>query len=508
MDPVSPEAVAGLERLLEAKVIDESAVSDVVARLIPYYELKEEYKKWAQALEMLVERMSAADRLGHLRTLVDLHSGPLNDTRAAFLTAIRIFELEPHDSLDPRAAAGHGPRGPGARGPARGRAPGARAASTRAGFAGSCWPTRPRSTRSGRAAGRRPSGSTWRSWPSIRCTSAPTGRSPGCTATPSAGSSCASCWRCARRTCPSPRSGSPCCGRSPRSTRRCWRIAHHAIATLQQITEVDRHDLKAYRALEKHYAAAEGWKELDALLERSSRPWSPPTTPWCSCSGGRSICTSELGTHLARPRPAGGGGVASAPATARRGCCSSRSCRCPSTGSAPPPSSSRSTSRTGTGPSWWACWRPRSSPARGSAASALLGRIAGPRGERALHDPGRRRRDLAARAGHRARLAVGAGRGRAPGGPAAPAAGAHPPLRGAGGQERRQPPGGGGRAADPGGQAAGLAAGRSGGGHQDLAAHPRAGLRPTPTPSGRRPTPWRSSTPRSPSSGASSTSCG
>ena len=97
LDPVSPEAVGGLERLLAAKVIDDAAVSDVVTRLIPYYELKEEYKKWAQALELLVERMSAEERLGHLRTLVDLHSGPLNDTRSAFLTAIRIFELEPHD---------------------------------------------------------------------------------------------------------------------------------------------------------------------------------------------------------------------------------------------------------------------------------------------------------------------------------------------------------------------------------------------------------------------------
>src|SRR6185295_18939766 len=38
LDPVSPEAVSGLERLLEAKVIDDAAVSDVVTRLIPYYE--------------------------------------------------------------------------------------------------------------------------------------------------------------------------------------------------------------------------------------------------------------------------------------------------------------------------------------------------------------------------------------------------------------------------------------------------------------------------------------
>ena len=43
-------------------------------------------------------RPGPSERLGHLRTLVDLYGGPLQDNVSAFLTAIRIFELEPHDT--------------------------------------------------------------------------------------------------------------------------------------------------------------------------------------------------------------------------------------------------------------------------------------------------------------------------------------------------------------------------------------------------------------------------
>ncbi len=74
------------------------AVLDVVARLIPYYELTENYKKWAGALETLSGRAGPEERLGHLHNLVDLYGGPLEDNVSAFLTAIKIFELEPHDS--------------------------------------------------------------------------------------------------------------------------------------------------------------------------------------------------------------------------------------------------------------------------------------------------------------------------------------------------------------------------------------------------------------------------
>jgi tetratricopeptide (TPR) repeat protein len=97
LDPVSPEAVAGLERLLDGKAVEDNKVPGVVARLVPYYELTENYKKWAAAIETLSERLPATERLPHLGTLVDLYSGPLDDTVAAFLTAQRIFELDPHD---------------------------------------------------------------------------------------------------------------------------------------------------------------------------------------------------------------------------------------------------------------------------------------------------------------------------------------------------------------------------------------------------------------------------
>jgi golgin subfamily B member 1 len=276
-DPVSPDAVAGLERLLEAKVIAEPAVSEVVARLIPYYELKEEYKKWAQALEMLVERMAAAERIGHLRTLVDLHSGPLNDTRAAFLTAIRIFELEPHDSSMRERLLAMAPEAQGI----EDLLTAARRVLERVEESGF---RRELLAYQAEIDEKRPGGGAEAERVYLEILASDPLHF-------GAYRSLTRIYRDAERWIDLRQLLEVRQENLPEPKERLtllWQIAeidealledrHHAIATLQQISEVDRHDVKAFRALEKHYAAAQGWTELDALLERQQQMVAPEDT--------------------------------------------------------------------------------------------------------------------------------------------------------------------------------------------------------------------------------------
>src|SRR2546423_514826 len=99
-DPISGEAVAGLERLLAADKVPRAEVAQVSARLAPYYELTESYEKWARSLETLAERAETdRDRMPHLELLTHLYSGPLGDAQAAYRAAVRMFKIEPENFL-------------------------------------------------------------------------------------------------------------------------------------------------------------------------------------------------------------------------------------------------------------------------------------------------------------------------------------------------------------------------------------------------------------------------
>lgn len=96
LDPVAGDAVAGLERLLDAKAVPEDKIARVLVRLVPHYELTENYPRWAAALERLVELGDGIpEKLARLELLVDLYNGPLVDAAKAFQTALRMFDLEP-----------------------------------------------------------------------------------------------------------------------------------------------------------------------------------------------------------------------------------------------------------------------------------------------------------------------------------------------------------------------------------------------------------------------------
>jgi tetratricopeptide (TPR) repeat protein len=98
IDNIASGAVEGLERMFAAKAIREEDVAAVASRLAFYYELTENYVKWAGTLESLVETArDAAERRPHLEMLADLYAGPLGDSTKAYAAVRRIFEIEPAD---------------------------------------------------------------------------------------------------------------------------------------------------------------------------------------------------------------------------------------------------------------------------------------------------------------------------------------------------------------------------------------------------------------------------
>ncbi len=95
-DPISAEAVEGLERLFGAGSVRSEDIAKVAARLLPYYELTERFDKWAGMLEALGSvTADRNERRGHLELLADLYQGPLADAAAAFGAVLRVFEMEP-----------------------------------------------------------------------------------------------------------------------------------------------------------------------------------------------------------------------------------------------------------------------------------------------------------------------------------------------------------------------------------------------------------------------------
>jgi golgin subfamily B member 1 len=96
LDNIAAGAVEGLERMFAADAIRSEDIAAVASRLAPYYELTENYIKWAGTLESLVQvAKDREERRGHLEMLADLYAGPLGDTMAAYRAVQRIFELEP-----------------------------------------------------------------------------------------------------------------------------------------------------------------------------------------------------------------------------------------------------------------------------------------------------------------------------------------------------------------------------------------------------------------------------
>src|ERR1017187_3363992 len=96
IDNIASGAVEGLERLFAANAIRNEDIAAVAGRLAPYYELTENYAKWAGTLESLVRvAKDEAERKGHLEMLADLYAGPLGDATAAYSAVLRIFEIEP-----------------------------------------------------------------------------------------------------------------------------------------------------------------------------------------------------------------------------------------------------------------------------------------------------------------------------------------------------------------------------------------------------------------------------
>jgi tetratricopeptide (TPR) repeat protein len=266
MDGVSPEAVAGIEGLLAKKAIDDS----VVGRLIPYYELTEDYKKWAGALETLAEGAPATERIAHLRTLVDLHTGPLSDTVSGFLTAMRIFELDPHDtSMRERLLS----------------------MATEVDATRELLATVDRVLKNVEESGfrrellayqaeineKRPGGGEQ----AERVYQEILSLDPlhfGAYKALTRLYRDAERWTELRALLEGRQQHLP---KSKERLTLLWQIAEidealledrtHAIQVLQTITEVDPNDLKAYRSLEKHYTSSERWSDLDALLERELR---------------------------------------------------------------------------------------------------------------------------------------------------------------------------------------------------------------------------------------------
>jgi tetratricopeptide (TPR) repeat protein len=266
MDGVSPEAVAGIEGLLAKKVIDDS----VVGRLIPYYELTEDYRKWASALDTLAAKADATERIGYLRTLVDLHGGPLSDTVAAFLTATRIFELDPHDAqLRERLLA----------------------MATEVDATNDLLAAVSRVLTNVEESGfrrellayqaeineKRPGGSDQAEKVYLEILSLDPLHFGAYRALTRLYRD-AERWIDLRKMLEGRQENLP---KGKERLTLLWQVAEidealledreHAIGVLQKITEVDPRDLKAYRSLEKHYTAALRWPELDALLERELR---------------------------------------------------------------------------------------------------------------------------------------------------------------------------------------------------------------------------------------------
>lgn len=97
-DAVSSDAVSGLERLLDAGKVPPDQAASLAARLAPYYEMNENFERWAKVLEVQAAAATDVERRGHLEVVSGLYAGPLADPGRAFDATLRLFELAPTDA--------------------------------------------------------------------------------------------------------------------------------------------------------------------------------------------------------------------------------------------------------------------------------------------------------------------------------------------------------------------------------------------------------------------------
>jgi tetratricopeptide (TPR) repeat protein len=93
-NPYSQVAVAGLERLREAGF---PRKVEIATLSLPLYERSDNPARLAGALEVLVAGGAPAERAERLQRLVALYGGPLGDPRAAYRCALLIFDAAPGD---------------------------------------------------------------------------------------------------------------------------------------------------------------------------------------------------------------------------------------------------------------------------------------------------------------------------------------------------------------------------------------------------------------------------
>lgn len=95
LDPVRSAAVAGLERL---SAPGGARAAEIAGILAPFYERTESAPKLAAALETQYAAASGtSEKLRLLHRLVPLHADRLRDAAAAYRAALRLFEIDPRD---------------------------------------------------------------------------------------------------------------------------------------------------------------------------------------------------------------------------------------------------------------------------------------------------------------------------------------------------------------------------------------------------------------------------
>jgi tetratricopeptide (TPR) repeat protein len=94
-NPQNAAAVAGLERLAAAGHAD---VVEIAGLALPFYERTDAFAKQAAAHEsLLAATRDATEQRARLEKLRALYGGPLRDAASAYRTALRLFDLDPAD---------------------------------------------------------------------------------------------------------------------------------------------------------------------------------------------------------------------------------------------------------------------------------------------------------------------------------------------------------------------------------------------------------------------------
>jgi tetratricopeptide (TPR) repeat protein len=98
VDPVSAAAVAGLERLAAVRT-SPAERAEIATLCVPYYERTENAGKLAGANEaLLAVADTRGEKVERLERLRGLYAGPLRDAASAYRIGLALFELDPSDA--------------------------------------------------------------------------------------------------------------------------------------------------------------------------------------------------------------------------------------------------------------------------------------------------------------------------------------------------------------------------------------------------------------------------